>query len=498
MHTASETLAHIDPASSTGDPKTSSPAICFQDVAVRYRIPREGVSGFKEFAIRSLQRRVQLNEFWALDGVSFEVMPGEVFGVIGRNGAGKSTLLKVMARVLHPTRGRLTLRGRVAPLLELGGGFHPELTGRENIFLNMALLGYSHQESETLFDAIVDFAEIPGFIDAPLRTYSTGMVARLGFSVATCMQPDILLVDEVLSVGDAPFQQKCMERMDQFQKNGTTIIIVTHSMTTVQTFCERALWLKDGKVKALGDVTDVVEQYIHDSLPQVAVQKQASRREALPYDFTSLNPAREIYPAANIFNPSSGSLSVWFKMNKLTPGIIAMLFHSDDSRFVLYVQLNLEEHTGQVVAQIIARAGGNRQALDIFRGKAAYPEISASIPARELHAERWNFAVMTWEGYPHGRLRLYVNGATAGEQDYDSRHNDMRPPPSLLALGMRPLNWSGELVEKEDGTIADLRPGSMMAVAEAGIDVCDIRLFQQPLSPEAVAGLFDAGPDGTT
>lgn len=237
------------------------PVIRFENVAVLYRVPRERVSGIKEYAVRMLQRRMSYDEFWALQEISFEVGRGEVFGVIGRNGAGKSTMLKVMARVLHPTRGRVVMRGKVAPLLELGAGFHPELTGRENVYLNSALLGFTRKHVNEMFPAILDFAEIGDFINAPLRTYSTGMVARLGFSVATCTRPDILLVDEVLSVGDSRFQEKCLERINSFQALGTTTVIVSHSMQTIQNFCSRALWLNQGRTGDIGDVTEVVKSY---------------------------------------------------------------------------------------------------------------------------------------------------------------------------------------------------------------------------------------------
>lgn len=237
------------------------PIITFEHVGVLYRVPKERVSGIKEYAVRWLQRRLSYEEFWALKDISFEVFPGEVFGVIGRNGAGKSTMLKVMARVLHPTRGRVVMRGRVAPLLELGAGFHPELTGRENIYLNSSLLGYTRKEVDRLFDSILEFAEIGDFIEAPLRTYSTGMVARLGFSVATCIRPDILLVDEVLSVGDSYFQEKCLARMNSFQAQGTTIVIVSHNMETIKNFCSRALWLEQGQAGAIGSVSEVVASY---------------------------------------------------------------------------------------------------------------------------------------------------------------------------------------------------------------------------------------------
>lgn len=240
---------------------SQEPVVHFQDVSVVYRVPHERVSGIKEFTIRWLQRRLTYQEFWALRNISFDVQRGEVFGVVGRNGAGKSTMLKIMARVLHPTLGRVVMRGKLAPLLELGAGFHSELTGRENVFLNSALLGFPRSLAESLFDSIVDFSEIGDFIDAPLRTYSTGMVARLGFAVATSVRPDILLVDEVLSVGDTRFQEKCLDRMNTFQQQGTTIIIVSHNMGTIQSFCKRALWLDAGQVRALGDVEHVIAEY---------------------------------------------------------------------------------------------------------------------------------------------------------------------------------------------------------------------------------------------
>jgi ABC-2 type transport system ATP-binding protein len=232
-----------------------------EDVSVRYRVPKERIGTFKEYAIRTLQRRVGHNDFWALRDISLEVRKGEALGIVGRNGVGKSTLLKVMARVLRPTTGRVWIKGHVAPLLEFGAGFHPELTGRENVFLNGTLLGFSRKEMEKKFDRIVDFAELWQFIDAPLRTYSSGMVARLGFAIATDITPDILILDEVLSVGDEAFQRKCTVRMEGFREQGATILLVTHSTATVQELCQRALWLDHGTIQVLGSVEEVVAQY---------------------------------------------------------------------------------------------------------------------------------------------------------------------------------------------------------------------------------------------
>jgi ABC-2 type transport system ATP-binding protein/lipopolysaccharide transport system ATP-binding protein len=230
-------------------------------VGVLYQVPHERIGSFKEFAIRALQRRVRYERFWALREVSLEIRQGETFAVIGRNGAGKSTLLKVISRVMKPTEGRVRVRGQVAPLLELGAGFHAELTGRENVYLNGTLLGLSRATIDRLFEEIVDFAEIGEFIDAPLRTYSTGMVARLGFAVATARQPEILIVDEVLSVGDQQFQDKCAARITAYRQQGTTTLLVSHTASLIRQMCERAIWIDHGVVRAIGPADDVLARY---------------------------------------------------------------------------------------------------------------------------------------------------------------------------------------------------------------------------------------------
>jgi ABC-type polysaccharide/polyol phosphate transport system ATPase subunit len=242
-------------------PEPGELMIRLQDVAVRYRAPEEPVGTLKEYAIRRLQRRVRFKDFYALDGINLDVHRGEILGVIGRNGAGKSTLLKVISRVLAPTRGRVYLGGQVSPLLELGAGFHPELTGRENVMLNGTLLGRTVRELEQQLDAILGFAELGGFIDAPLRTYSSGMAARLGFAVATAWQPDILLLDEVLAVGDEAFQRKCNTRMQAFRNAGATVLMVTHNMATATAMCARAAWIERGQIRSLGPAETVVNEY---------------------------------------------------------------------------------------------------------------------------------------------------------------------------------------------------------------------------------------------
>ena len=252
LHTVSNTKPSFEGA---------NPVVEMSDVGVRYRTPLERIPSFKEYAIRWLRREIRIEDFWALQNISLSVRPGEVLGIIGPNGAGKSTLLKVVARVLRPTLGRIRIRGRISPLLELGAGFDPELTGRENVYLNSAILGFSKKDIDLRFDRIVNFSGLNGFIDAPIRTYSTGMSARLGFAVATDVEPDILIVDEILSVGDESFQRKSFERMTKFRDMGATIILVSHIMETITTLCHRAAWIDQGHIQLIGEVDEVVESY---------------------------------------------------------------------------------------------------------------------------------------------------------------------------------------------------------------------------------------------
>lgn len=242
-------------------PTESKPAIILENVSVRYRLPSERIGTLKEYAIRLLQRRLKHREFWAIKDLDLNIQQGEVFGIVGDNGAGKSTLLKVISKVLRPTTGRVRIYGKIAPLLELGAGFHPELSGRENVFLNGALLGYSHDEMNQVFDEIVEFSELAEFIDAPIRTYSSGMYARLGFAVATAHQPEILIVDEILSVGDEAFQRKCTDRITGFRENGATVLMVSHNLDLIAGMCNRAAWLDHGKLIHIGNAEEVVAKY---------------------------------------------------------------------------------------------------------------------------------------------------------------------------------------------------------------------------------------------
>jgi ABC-2 type transport system ATP-binding protein/lipopolysaccharide transport system ATP-binding protein len=257
-------------ASDPGGPASvGEPLIRIEDVSVRYRMPREKIASFKDYAIRWLKRDIDYEDLWALRSVSMEVRRGEVFGIIGPNGAGKSTLLKLIARVLRPTSGRVRVKGRVAPLLELGAGFDFELTARENIFLNGAILGYSRADVASRFDRIVEFAGLREFIDMPLRNFSSGMVARLGFAVATDVPADILIVDEILGVGDADFQTRSRERMDRLRQEGEVVLLCSHALKTIVDSCQRAAWLDHGRLMAIGPAAEVVYRYQLTFVPEL-------------------------------------------------------------------------------------------------------------------------------------------------------------------------------------------------------------------------------------
>ena len=253
-------------AAATVSTPASDVVVSLQQVSVRYRMANERINTLKEQVVRRLSgRRVEYNEFWALRDVSLDVRQGEAVGLVGRNGAGKSTLLKVIARVQKPSGGRVIVRGHLSPMIELGAGFHHELTGRENVYINGAMLGFSRGQMQKKFDSIVDFSGLAEFIDSPLRTYSSGMTARLGFAIAAEVDPDILIIDEALSVGDEAFQKKCVARMTAFRQSGVTIFFVTHAMDAIASLCPRSIWLDGGCLRAIGPTERVVAAY-RDSL----------------------------------------------------------------------------------------------------------------------------------------------------------------------------------------------------------------------------------------
>ena len=232
-----------------------------EHVSVKYLMTYDRIKSMKEYLVQLVKGKIQYEEFWALRDVSFEVKKGEVLGIIGHNGAGKSTLLKVISGILKPTEGSVQVNGTIVPMLELGSGFDFDLTGRENVFLNGAILGYSEQFLKEKYEEIVAFSELGQFIDVPLRNYSSGMVMRLAFSIATVVNPDVLIVDEILAVGDADFQEKSKKRMLELMGGGTTVLFVSHSLPQIREMCNKAIWLEHGQMKLCGDVLQVCDAY---------------------------------------------------------------------------------------------------------------------------------------------------------------------------------------------------------------------------------------------
>lgn len=230
-------------------------------VSMCYKMTNDRIISLKEFFTAYMRRKIKFTEFWALSDVSFSVEKGKVCGIIGRNGAGKSTILKIISGILTPTSGNAVCHGSIVPMLELGSGFDMELSGRENIFLNGAVLGYSEEFLKAKYDDILAFSELGDFIEVPLRNYSSGMLARLAFSIATVVEPEILIVDEILSVGDERFQEKSKERMLELMSGGTTVLFVSHSINQIRDMCDSVVWLDGGRVKMQGDTKTVCDAY---------------------------------------------------------------------------------------------------------------------------------------------------------------------------------------------------------------------------------------------
>lgn len=260
-----------DSTDSSDSEPSKSPIICpnqneilidVQDVSMLFRLPGEKIDNLKEYFIKFVKRKIKYKDFWVLNNINLQVRRGESLALIGRNGAGKSTLLRLIAGIIEPTKGVITTKGVMAPLLKLGAGFDSNATGKENIYLNGAILGFSKKEMAKKYDSIVEFSELHNFMNVPIKNYSSGMLARLGFSIAVDVKPDILIVDEILAVGDALFQKKCKKRIKELQEGGTTFIVVSHSMDTVKSLCQKAAWIKDGDLAMYGDVSNVASAYL--------------------------------------------------------------------------------------------------------------------------------------------------------------------------------------------------------------------------------------------
>jgi lipopolysaccharide transport system ATP-binding protein len=334
-------------------------------------------------------------DFWALKDVSFEVKEGEVLGIVGRNGAGKSTLLKILSRITEPTEGRITLRGRIASLLEVGTGFHPELTGRENIFLNGAILGMSRVEIRGKFDEIVAFAEVEKFLDTPVKRYSSGMHVRLAFAVAAHLEPEILVVDEVLAVGDAEFQKKCLGKMGEVARGGRTVLLVSHQMTAVSQLCDSGLLLAGGKVARHGSVEDVLHDYLATS-HRVSTIEFTARPDrqgngALRFQgFTMKNARQETIQAA----PSGGQ--VRFALDVTVPGGAPLRN--------VRISLGIDNELGQRLMVLSTHFAGG----DIPMLEAEAKRITITVPRLTLAPGRYGFTLFATA---HGEIADWIKNA---------------------------------------------------------------------------------------
>jgi len=277
-----------------------APAVRVDDVSKLFRLYKERNNYLKAMVLRG--RRARYDEFWALSDVSFDINQGETFGIVGNNGSGKSTLLKCVAGILHPDRGRTSVEGRMSALLELGAGFHPELSGRENVYLNGSILGMKRKEIDAKFNSIVDFADLHAFIDSPVKNYSSGMYVRLGFAVAISVEPDVLLVDEVLAVGDQDFQRKCLDQIAALRDRGSTIVIVSHGLGQVRQMCDRVAWLDRGKLSAVGPAAEVIDRYAGEAFGAAADQVEGQRLgtgEALIQRVEVLDATGQVVPSVH-------------------------------------------------------------------------------------------------------------------------------------------------------------------------------------------------------
>ena len=235
--------------------------ISVKDVSMVFNLATEKVDSLKEYVLKLMKKQLLVQPFRALSDINLEVERGDAVALVGVNGCGKSTMLKIIAGVMHPTTGSVTVRGSIAPMIELGAGFDPELTARENVFLNGAVLGHDRKFMEDHFNSIIDFAELWDFVDVPVKNFSSGMVARLGFAIATEIKADVLIVDEVLAVGDFRFQEKCKQRMEEMMSGGTTLLFVSHSTSQVRNLCRKAVWINKGKIMKYGEVNEVCDAY---------------------------------------------------------------------------------------------------------------------------------------------------------------------------------------------------------------------------------------------
>jgi lipopolysaccharide transport system ATP-binding protein len=377
---------------------------------------RSAMSLFRKCPVLRNDRK----EFWAVKDINFEIRQGEVLGIIGRNGAGKSTLLKILSRIAEPSEGRVEIEGRVASLLEVGTGFHPELTGGENIFLNGAILGMKRAEIARKFDEIVAFAEVERFIDTPVKRYSSGMYVRLAFAVAAHLEPEILLVDEVLAVGDASFQKKCLGKIGQVSRDGRTILFVSHNMAAVKALCRRAILIKDGRVAASGAVADVAEEYLSGN------GQVESRREWRDPATAPGNESMRIYYIRA--TPGDGSTEI-----TIDTGVqIEIGFENFTANINLGCTVYVTNREGVLLFE-----SGDRISAD-YDSRCGFYETKVTIPGHLLNAGRYSLDVVFGKDQRYVLFRLDSVVSFAVENTATGRGSNMGIAPGVI----RPrLDW---------------------------------------------------------
>ena len=449
------------------------PAIELRGVRKRFRIRHEAARTWQGMALALLgRRRIEHEEFWALDGVDLEVRSGETLGIIGPNGSGKTTILKLLARTIDPTAGEVVTRGKVFGLLELGAGMHPDLTGRENIFLNGSFLGIERDEMRDLYDRIVAFAELERFIDTPVRHYSSGMFMRLGFSIAINVDPDILLIDEVLAVGDARFTAKCYEALAEIKARGRTLVFVSHDPIQVRRFCDRVLWIDRGRIQALGDPRDVIQQYLQHMRGPTA-SATAERSEPTP----EAGGDRLRIRAATVTDDATGTESYAY-----LPGGVARLeleLESDDYLDDVVIGCAVRRSDGLLMHETSTAASLGPTAVQPGRtrvecalgplplGPGSYQLSLGAWPFEDrLHPYHiWTDAVTLFVGKataaqrgvavapsqwrvavapPNGELRSAAAPIAQPDMLTESAGPFWMAPPEELAMGARAAEWLGE------------------------------------------------------
>jgi ABC-type polysaccharide/polyol phosphate transport system ATPase subunit len=397
-----------------------APAIALENVHKRYRHYKERYRSLKEIAVH---RRLGVwEDRWVLQDVSLDVQPGTTLGLVGPNGAGKSTALKLMARILTPDRGRVQVSGRLSALIELGAGFQPEYTGRENIYLNASLLGLTRSEIERKFDQIVAFSELEDYIDAPLRTYSSGMYMRLGFSVAIHVDPEILLVDEILAVGDASFQRKCTEWLETFQRRGGTIVLVTHDVGAIRELCTDAAWIEHGKVLEQGAPPDVISAYLNEVREHRIGAEDALRSGRSELPDAELTQVRILdssgQPAQAIKRGEGLTVEISYRANRpvATP-VFGIALHRDDGVYVHGTNTHVDglvvpplEREGTLIFRYrsLPLLGGTYLlTVGLFGSNAQYAQPI------DLHQQRYRFQVLPRtdvQGVVHAAHEWQVTG----------------------------------------------------------------------------------------